>query len=82
VRHFSLTTQMTQHEDRSVGSYHRFCGDTGNGQDGCTKSRSAGYNSLWTVERVLWPVDPKLPSPVTPDSSLPEAHKYNLDPPH
>jgi alkanesulfonate monooxygenase SsuD/methylene tetrahydromethanopterin reductase-like flavin-dependent oxidoreductase (luciferase family) len=32
------------------------------------------------VERVLWPVKPKAPYPVTPDGSLPEQHKYNLDP--
>jgi probable F420-dependent oxidoreductase len=44
------------------------------------KAESLGYHSLWTVERVLWPVAPKLPYPATPDGSLPEEYKYNLDP--
>ena len=24
------------------------------------KAEALGYNSLWTVERLLWPVNPKL----------------------
>ena len=44
------------------------------------KAEAMGYNSLWTVERLLWPIDPKTPYPVTPDGSLPEQYKYNLDP--
>jgi probable F420-dependent oxidoreductase len=44
------------------------------------KAEALGYNSLWTVERVLWPVQPKAPYPVTPDGSLPEQYKYCLDP--
>jgi probable F420-dependent oxidoreductase len=35
---------------------------------------------LWTIERVLWPVKPQVPYPVTPDGSLPEGYKYCLDP--
>jgi len=44
------------------------------------KAEALGYNSLWTVERLLWPVNPKQPYPVTPDGSLPEEYKYTLDP--
>jgi probable F420-dependent oxidoreductase len=44
------------------------------------KAEALGYNSLWTVERLLWPVAPQAPYPVTPDGSLPEQYKYNLDP--
>jgi len=44
------------------------------------KAEAMGYNSLWTVERLLWPIDPKTTYPVTPDGSLPEQYKYNLDP--
>jgi probable F420-dependent oxidoreductase len=44
------------------------------------RAEALGYNSLWTVERLLWPVNPKLPYPVTPDGSLPEVYKYCLDP--
>ncbi len=39
-----------------------------------------GYDSLWTVERLLWPVKPQSPYPGTPDGSLPEPYKYSLDP--
>jgi len=44
------------------------------------RAEELGYHSLWTVERLLWPVNPKLPYPVTPDGSLPEEYKYTLDP--
>ena len=44
------------------------------------RAEALGYHSLWTVERLLWPVKPKLPYPVTPDGSLPEEYKYCLDP--
>lgn len=39
-----------------------------------------GYYSLWTVERLLWPVNPKTQYPATPDGSLPEEYKHSLDP--
>ena len=39
-----------------------------------------GYNSLWTQERLLWPINPKTPYPVTPDGSLPDQYQYVLDP--
>lgn len=39
-----------------------------------------GYESLWTIERLLWPVKPQTPYPVTPDGSLPEPYKHVLDP--
>jgi probable F420-dependent oxidoreductase len=39
-----------------------------------------GYDSLWTIERLLWPVEPKTPYPVTPDGSLPEPYQHVLDP--
>jgi probable F420-dependent oxidoreductase len=44
------------------------------------RAEALGYNSLWTVERLLWPVNPQSPYPPTPDGSLPEAYKYCLDP--
>jgi probable F420-dependent oxidoreductase len=44
------------------------------------KAEALGYHSLWTVERLLWPVKPQAPYPVTPDGSLPEPYKHNLDP--
>ena len=39
-----------------------------------------GYDSLWTIERLLWPVKPQTLYPVTADGSLPEGYKYSLDP--
>ena len=44
------------------------------------RAEALGYHSLWTVERLLWPVNPRLPYPATPDGSLPEEYKYCLDP--
>jgi probable F420-dependent oxidoreductase len=47
---------------------------------GAQRAEALGYNSLWTIERLLWPVKPQTPYPVTPDGSLPEGYKYSLDP--
>jgi probable F420-dependent oxidoreductase len=44
------------------------------------RAESLAYDSLWTIERLLWPVKPQIPYPVTADGSLPEGYKYCLDP--
>lgn len=44
------------------------------------RAEALGYDSLWTIERLLWPVNPQTPYPVTPDGRLPEGYKYSLDP--
>jgi probable F420-dependent oxidoreductase len=44
------------------------------------RAEALGYHSLWTIERLLWPVKPQTPYVVTPDGSLPEPYKYILDP--
>jgi probable F420-dependent oxidoreductase len=44
------------------------------------RAEALGYDSLWTIERLLWPVKPQSPYPATPDGSLPEPYKYALDP--
>jgi probable F420-dependent oxidoreductase len=44
------------------------------------RAEELGYESLWTIERLLWPVNPQTPYPVTPDGHLPEKYKYSLDP--
>jgi len=44
------------------------------------RAEELGYDSVWVVERLLWPVNPKTPYPVTPDGSLPEVYKHVLDP--
>lgn len=44
------------------------------------RAEALGYDSLWTVERLLWPVNPQTPYPVTADGRLPEEYKHVLDP--
>ena len=44
------------------------------------RAEALHYDSLWTVERLLYPVKPQTPYPATPDGSLPQAYKYVLDP--
>ena len=44
------------------------------------RAEALGYDSLWTIERLLWPVKPQSPYPGTPDGSLPEPDKHALDP--
>lgn len=44
------------------------------------RAEALGYHSLWTVERLLYPVTPQSPYPATPDGSLPEEYKHSLDP--
>jgi probable F420-dependent oxidoreductase len=43
-------------------------------------AEALGFDSLWTIERLLYPVKPQTPYPATPDGSLPEPYKYVLDP--
>src|SRR6516164_8848525 len=44
------------------------------------RAEALGFDSLGTVERLLYPVEPQTPYPVTPDGSLPEPYKHVLDP--
>ena len=44
------------------------------------RAEALHYDSLWTVERLLYPVKPQTPYPATLDGSLPQAYKYVLDP--
>ena len=44
------------------------------------RAEALGYESLWTIERLLWPVKPQTPYPATRDGLLPEPYKYILDP--
>jgi probable F420-dependent oxidoreductase len=39
-----------------------------------------GYDSLWVIERLLYPSNPKAPYPATADGSLPLAYRRSLDP--
>jgi probable F420-dependent oxidoreductase len=44
------------------------------------RAEALGYSSLWTIERLLYPVKLQSPYPGTPDGSLPEVYKHSLDP--
>jgi probable F420-dependent oxidoreductase len=44
------------------------------------RAEALAYDSLWTVERLLWPVAPQTPYTGTPDGSLPGEYKRVLDP--
>ena len=45
-----------------------------------TRAEELGYDSLWVIERLLYPVNPKTPYPVTPDGSWPDVYRHVLDP--
>lgn len=44
------------------------------------RAEELGYNSLWTFERTLWPINPKDPYPASPDGKLPESVQTVFDP--
>ena len=43
-------------------------------------AETLGYSSLWTIERLLYPLKLQTPYPGTPDGHLPEIYKQVLDP--
>ncbi len=45
-----------------------------------SRAEELGYDSVWVLERLLWPLNPKEPYPATPDGSLPEAYQIVFDP--
>lgn len=44
------------------------------------RAEELGYDSLWAVERLLYPTNPRSPYPVTPDGSLPKLYARALTP--
>jgi hypothetical protein len=44
------------------------------------RAEELGYSSLWTIERLLWPLKLQRPYPGTPDGSLPEIYRRAIDP--
>ena len=44
------------------------------------RAEALGYSSLWTIERLLYPLNLQVPYPGTPDGSLLEIYKHSLDP--
>jgi probable F420-dependent oxidoreductase len=43
-------------------------------------AESEGFDSVWTFERLLWPINPQTPYPATPDGSLPQEYQIMFDP--
>ena len=44
------------------------------------EAENAGFNSLWVLERLLWPINPLNPYPVSTDGKFPEDWQYIFDP--
>lgn len=44
------------------------------------RAEELGYDSVWVLERLLWPLNPKEPYPPAPDGRLPEAYQTVFDP--
>ncbi len=45
-----------------------------------TQAEKEGFDSVWTITRILWPLKPQTPFPDTPDGSLPNELQTVLDP--
>jgi probable F420-dependent oxidoreductase len=45
-----------------------------------TRAEELGYDSVWVLERLLWPLNPQEPYPPAPDGKLPVAYQNVLDP--
>ena len=43
------------------------------------RAEELGFDSLWVLDRILWPVNPRAPYPIG-DGSLPAQYKSVLDP--
>lgn len=44
------------------------------------RAEELGYDSVWVLERLLWPLAPREPYPAAPDGRLPETYQTVLDP--
>lgn len=44
------------------------------------RAEELGYDSVWVLERLLWPLNPKEPYPAVPDGRLPETYQTVFDP--
>jgi len=44
------------------------------------RAEALGYDDLWVLDRLLWPIVPRAPYPAMPDGHLPECYKRVLDP--
>jgi probable F420-dependent oxidoreductase len=44
------------------------------------QAEKEGFDSIWTITRILWPLKPQTPYGVTPDGSLPTEYQTVLEP--
>ena len=44
-----------------------------------TRAEELGFDSVWTTERLLFPLEPTAPYPVA-DGRIPEVYRTSLDP--
>jgi probable F420-dependent oxidoreductase len=45
-----------------------------------TQAEEEGFDSVWTITRILWPLKPQAPYPASPDGSLPVEYQTAFDP--
>src|SRR5215467_13877690 len=45
-----------------------------------TKAEKEGFDSVWTITRILWPLKLQTPYIASPDGSLPTEYQTVLDP--
>jgi len=43
-------------------------------------AENENFDSLWVIERQLWPINPQTKYPPTPDGSFPDVYQKSLDP--
>ena len=43
-------------------------------------AETEGFDSLWVIDRILWPSEPQTPYPPSPDGSWPEIYQTVFDP--
>ena len=43
-------------------------------------AESEGFDSIWVIDRILWPSEPQTPYPPSPDGSWPEIYQNVIDP--
>lgn len=49
-------------------------------RDNAREAEALGYDSVWVLDRVLYPVNPRVPYAATADGSLPPSYKRVFDP--
>jgi probable F420-dependent oxidoreductase len=45
-----------------------------------TEAEKEGIDSVWVLDRLLWPIQPRTPYVASPDGALPSAYQHVLDP--